>query len=97
MRGGKQASMHNTTSDYWKVAAMQAPANNRKDDSYIRSRGVEKSVIFLLIGIGALLFFLVTVIGMGRVTGIARDSQVAPSIRTADDSPAEIGVAPVIE
>ena len=74
---------------------MQVPANNRKDDSYIRSRGVEKSVIFLLVGIGALLFFLATVVGMGSVSSGNRDSEVAPAIRTANDGPAEIGVAPV--
>ena len=45
--------MHSTTSDYWKVAAMQVSEKNRRDDSYIRSKGVEKSVVFLLVGIGA--------------------------------------------
>ena len=95
MRGDTQESMHNTTSDYWKVSAMQVPANNRKDDSYIRSRGVEKSVIFLLIGIGALLFFLATVVGMGSVSSGSRDSEAAPAIRTANEGSAEIGVAPI--
>jgi len=69
---------------------MLDPANDADDDLYLKKSGIDRSVGFLIGGVFVLLFFLLTMVEMGRIQHMS-DEVAAPDRFAPEEQPTEIG------
>ena len=58
------------------------------DEIYLKKEGIDRSVGYLILGIVVMLFFLLTVIGMGKIQNMsdatATSNRFAPEVKTPE-------------
>ena len=69
---------------------MLDPMTDNDEGMYLKKSGIDRSVGYLIIGVVALLFFLLTVLGMGRIQTLSDESGTTKPVTPAEKS-AEIG------
>ncbi len=72
------------------MRTMLDPMSNSDDEIYLKKSGIDRSVGYLIAGVVVLLFFLLTVLGMGRIQH--RNDETGTAHRyTPEQKSAEIG------
>ncbi len=67
---------------------MLDPMTDNDEGMYLKKSGIDRSVGYLIVGVVALLFFLLTVLGMGRIQNLSDESgatkPVTPEVKSAE-------------
>lgn len=67
---------------------MLDPATEADDDIYLKKSGIDRSVGYLIAGVVVLVFFLATVLGMGKIQSLSDDAgnknRFAPTEKAAE-------------
>lgn len=72
------------------VSAMLDPITDNDDGMFHKRNGIDRSVGYLIAGVVVLLFFLLTVLGMGRLQQISGEAGTMPR-PPAEEKAADIG------
>ncbi|MBS0201629.1 MAG: hypothetical protein JSS49_01930 [Planctomycetes bacterium] len=67
---------------------MLDPTTESDDDIYLKKSGIDNSIGYLIAGVVVLVFFLVTVLGMGKIQSLSDEAgnkdRFAPTEKTAE-------------
>ena len=69
---------------------MPEPLSNSDEGFYLKKSGIDRSVGYLIGGVVVLLFFLLTVLGMGRIQHLNRETNTSNRF-VPEEKSAEIG------
>lgn len=70
---------------------MLDPMAEADDGIYLKKTGIDKSVGYLIAGVVVLLFFLLTVLGMGRIQHLSDEAGTTNRFNTPEETATEIG------
>lgn len=70
------------------MSTMMNPMTENDDEIYLKKDGIDRSVGYLVAGIVVLLFFLLTILGMGRIQNLSgtpsTQNRFAPEERASE-------------
>ena len=69
---------------------MLNPLNDTDDSIYLKKSAIDGSIAYLAVGIVVVLFFLLTVLGLGRIQKVS-DEATSTSRPVAEERSTEIG------
>ena len=73
------------------MQTMLDPLMNDEEEIYLRKEGIDRGIGYLVLGIVVLLFFLLTIVGMGRIHKVTDPNVPSSRYSTDREKPTEIG------
>ena len=73
------------------MSIMLNQITNDDDDIYLKKEGIDRSFGYLVLGIVVLLFFLLTIVGMGRIHKMSDVSTSTNRYQSDEERASEIG------
>ena len=71
--------------------------NDTDETIYLKKNSIDRSVAYLVVGILALLFFLLTIMGMGRLQQTISNDATSPNRTESQERSPEIGDTPITD